>query len=368
MSIKSQEDHIENLVQNKNNRSLYLDIIKGFAIILVVYGHCIEYYSDEYLKGVLFYSDRFHNFIYSFHMPLFMLVSGYLFYGSVVHHSWRQNLKTRFSKLMLPIILWNTIYLVIANVITLLEGKEIPWSAELLSYFSALWFLWAIFWCSLIVLFVVRWFRDNILVYIILWSLMLFLPGLYGINLYVYMYPFFVVGYLWNRFYIWDKIKYRLNSYAKMIIFVSFSVLFMILFQWYTADDYIYISAGGILKGVKTSDPYMDYHELFIDLYRYLIGFVGSAVAFMVIRYLSLKNENARWCRLLAKLGQKSLGIYAISVTLFNGFILSNLNFNTGINYGIVGLEAVIILITTYFLTTFIERYSLFRKTLLGGR
>lgn len=54
MSIKSQEDHIENLVQNKNNRSLYLDIIKGFAIILVVYGHCIEYYSDEYLKGVLF--------------------------------------------------------------------------------------------------------------------------------------------------------------------------------------------------------------------------------------------------------------------------------------------------------------------------
>ena len=135
-------------------------------------------------------------------MPLFMLVSGYLFYGSVVHHSWRQNLKTRFSKLMLPIILWNTIYLVIANVITLLEGKEIPWSAELLSYFSALWFLWAIFWCSLIVLFVVRWFRDNILVYIILWSLMLFLPGLYGINLYVYMYPFFVVGYLWNRFHI----------------------------------------------------------------------------------------------------------------------------------------------------------------------
>ena len=71
---------------------------------------------------------------------------------------------------------------------------------------------------------------------------------------------------------------------------------------------------------------------------------------------------------MLAKLGQKSLGIYAISVTLFNGFILSNLNFDTGINYGIVGLEAVTILIVTYFLTTFIERYSLFRKALLGGR
>lgn len=38
-------------MQNKSNRNLYIDIVKGIAIILVVYGHCIEYYSTEYLSN-----------------------------------------------------------------------------------------------------------------------------------------------------------------------------------------------------------------------------------------------------------------------------------------------------------------------------
>ena len=33
----------------KNERNIYIDVVKGIAIILVVYGHCIEYYSKEYI-------------------------------------------------------------------------------------------------------------------------------------------------------------------------------------------------------------------------------------------------------------------------------------------------------------------------------
>lgn len=361
-------DNTKSLMINKNNRSLYIDIVKGIAIILVVFGHGIEYYSDEYLAGNLFYSDKLHNIIYAFHMPLFMLVSGYLFYGSVVRHSWRQNLKTRFTKLILPVILWNTIYLGIVNVVNLIKGINIPWIEEFLSYFTVLWFLWAVFWCSLIVLFVVRCFHDNIMVYVVLWPLMLLLPGLYGINLYVYMYPFFVVGYLWNKFHVWNRIEYKLKSYTGVIIFIFFSVLFVFLLQRYTAEDYIYISSGSILKGIKTSHPYIDWHELSIDLYRCLIGFVGSVVVLMIIRYLYLKNESAPLARLLANLGMKSLGIYVISVLFINNFILSHLNFDTGINYLIVALEAIGVLFTTFYIINFIEKYSFPRQYLLGGR
>ena len=360
-------DNMKILMINKNNRSLYIDIVKGIAIILVVFGHGIEYYSDEYLAGNLFYSDKLHNIIYAFHMPLFMLVSGYLFYGSVVRHSWRHNLKTRFSKLLLPVVLWNTLYLAILNTVNLLNGKPVPWGEELLSYTSALWFLWAIFWCSLIVLFVVRCFHDNIMVYVVLWPLMLLLPGLYGINLYVYMYPYFIVGYLWNKYRLHDKIKCRLNAYTRVMAFAFLFVLFVILYRQYTVEDYIYISGSGILKGLSTSSPFIDYHLLSIDLYRYLIGFVGSAVAFIVIRFL-FKWGDMAWGRVMAMLGQKSLGIYAISVILFNGFILPNLNFDTGINYGIVGLETIVVLAITYIMTVLLERYSLTRKLLLGGR
>ena len=221
----------ETFVPDKSNRSLYLDIVKGFAIILVVYGHCIDYYSDEYISGNLFYSDELHKIIYSFHMPLFMLVSGYLFYGSVVRHSWRHNLKTRFSKLLLPVVLWNTLYLAILNTVNLLNGKPVPWGEELLSYTSALWFLWAIFWCSLIVMAVSRCFHDNIAVYVALLCVMLFIPGLYGINLYVYMYPYFIVGYLWNKHRLYDKIKCRLNAYTRVMAFAFLFVLFVILYR-----------------------------------------------------------------------------------------------------------------------------------------
>lgn len=59
----------------------YIDAMKGFAILLVVLGHIgIGYYNaDVYPQNwKLFYS--IYNLIYSFHMPLFFSLSGYVFY------------------------------------------------------------------------------------------------------------------------------------------------------------------------------------------------------------------------------------------------------------------------------------------------
>lgn len=65
-------------------RSLYLDVVKGLAIILVVVGHCIQFGSGaDVLRSGVFFADPLFKFIYSFHMPLFMLVSGYLFRYSI---------------------------------------------------------------------------------------------------------------------------------------------------------------------------------------------------------------------------------------------------------------------------------------------
>lgn len=64
-------------------RIAYLDAIKGLALLLVIIGHIMQkflnfsYYprSNELIR-------LFYEVIYSFHMPLFMLVSGFLFYRS----------------------------------------------------------------------------------------------------------------------------------------------------------------------------------------------------------------------------------------------------------------------------------------------
>lgn len=54
-------------------RFTYIDQLKGFAMILVVAGHVMEFclYNKEY--------SFLHDIIYSFHMPLFAFLSGLVF-------------------------------------------------------------------------------------------------------------------------------------------------------------------------------------------------------------------------------------------------------------------------------------------------
>ncbi|WP_036908882.1 acyltransferase family protein [Xylanibacter ruminicola] len=59
-------------------RLLYIDALRGFAILLVVMGHLIQYNANEW------YSHPIFNLIYSFHMPLFFFISGLAQYLSEV--------------------------------------------------------------------------------------------------------------------------------------------------------------------------------------------------------------------------------------------------------------------------------------------
>lgn len=107
-------------------RNLYLDVIKGFAIILVVYGHCLQYGSTLSCDK-LYFDDWVFKAIYSFHMPLFMLVSGYLFYGSVSRHSTKHIVKTRFTSLLVPIIIWNTLDMTINSFLLSDDHQGFTW-------------------------------------------------------------------------------------------------------------------------------------------------------------------------------------------------------------------------------------------------
>lgn len=57
-----------------------IDIIRGFGMILVIFGHALELLVD---KGFLEISTwgRIYDVVYAFHMPLFFCVSGYLYKG-----------------------------------------------------------------------------------------------------------------------------------------------------------------------------------------------------------------------------------------------------------------------------------------------
>ena len=70
----------------KNNLN-NISVIRVSAILLVVLGHSSIIYSGSWFRVAVVESKMFwlvYKLIYSFHMPLFVFVSGYLFYYSVV--------------------------------------------------------------------------------------------------------------------------------------------------------------------------------------------------------------------------------------------------------------------------------------------
>lgn len=74
-------------------RLLWIDWLKSILISLVVVGHSIQF-SD-----VSFESNWLFRFIYSFHMPLFFFVSGFLSFKSTFSI---RELPRKLKRLLLP--------------------------------------------------------------------------------------------------------------------------------------------------------------------------------------------------------------------------------------------------------------------------
>ena len=87
-------------------RNKTIDIIRGFAVFLVLWGHVIQYFT---IDGFAFYDNYLYKLIYSFHMPLFMIVSGYLFFNSVSKHSFRTLISKRVKSLGWAMIIWGVL-------------------------------------------------------------------------------------------------------------------------------------------------------------------------------------------------------------------------------------------------------------------
>ncbi len=63
-------------------RVQYIDRLKGLAIILVVMGHIFGFSQPE---------DGINTFIYTFHMPLFMFLSGLVISAPPISRKCLQN-------------------------------------------------------------------------------------------------------------------------------------------------------------------------------------------------------------------------------------------------------------------------------------
>ena len=115
-------------------RNFMIDNTKGILIFLVVLGHFLEFNVTSRTSVIL-------NFIYSFHMPVFVFLSGYLA---------KYNSKKMIKKILLPYVIFQIIAFLFYNFFD-------PTKFTLIAPYHSLWYMFALFfWYMLIP------FLDNV--------------------------------------------------------------------------------------------------------------------------------------------------------------------------------------------------------------
>ncbi|CAN5290205.1 acyltransferase [soil metagenome] len=134
-------------------RLAWLDVAKGIGIILVVYGHQLRAQMAAGKVDPSWHAPLQDAMIYAFHMPLFFFISGLTIERTYRRVSGLQFLRTRFSTLLYPYVLWSLVSVALATVghryvqhqVSLGDALEIGWK-PLFQY----WFLYALFICQLL--------------------------------------------------------------------------------------------------------------------------------------------------------------------------------------------------------------------------
>ena len=289
--------------------SFYWDVVKGIAIFLMLWGHCIQFCA----KGALSYmEDVVFKTIYSFHMPVFMLVSGYLFFYSFQKRNMTDLLQHRLRTMLHPIVaatLLNNLLLQIPNYI-LSNRVDILFGSLFWGIDDSLWFLWTVLYSGLIVGCCCK-LTEKTYLQIILLAFGVFVILLVPQwNMTLFMYPFFVAGFFCGKYRDGAKRIYKIIRYAM-------PVLFFILLSFYQKKHYIYVTP-------MYSEELGLAESLRIAAFRCLIGFVGSISMLTVVEALiHLGNRTTvlkRYLLPVSLLGRNSLQVYCLSVSLLSGY------------------------------------------------
>ena len=169
----------------QNNRLVYIDISKLLAIYLVILGHVIvkSFYDASY-------SDPVRVVIYTFHMPLFMMMSGF-FASSVLKNDFNSLLKKKIVQLLVPAVSCTVICLAYFY----LTINSVDIRDEII---GNSWFLKTLFMCQVTFWVVKRLKLPDVVLFLGSWAIILLVPHSYSMQ-YNWMYPFFWIGYFLRK-------------------------------------------------------------------------------------------------------------------------------------------------------------------------
>lgn len=281
-----------------NERNVLLDVLKGFTIVLVVLGHSIQYVQINNFDEIFLF-----RLIYSFHMPLFMFVSGYVSFKTF-DGSFKKLIK-RFKSLIIPFWAWFLFSFSFSALMFFFKGEGMPslmysLKSVLKSPDYGLWFLWVLF-LNYIVLFLslkTSSRREEIPMFIILIGINLFLHytrlDVLGIGLLSWHLRFYLLGYIVNKY------KNKLNKVLNVLGIISFCIYPILVLFWRRTENPTFI-ASFELSPVFTA--------LIAYTYKLLVPISGIVVVCTFFKWLTRYDFILK--KSLISLGNLSLEIYS---------------------------------------------------------
>ena len=329
-------------MQNQD-RIIWADSLKGALIILVVLGHSIQ----EVL-GPECFNNHIWNLIYSFHMPAFMAISGYLNYRTTGIRNRISLLNRRFQQLMIPFFLWALIRILINP----------PYSAKafvdvILYLDGAFWFLWVLFFISLLFYFG-DWLAEklNIKQEWIIGALCILLASLMVIA------DIRILGFQYISYYfLFYSIGFYLHKYSGVLtskdwlLFVLFALWLLMAWNW---NMHKLPDSLAIIPLPQS-----------VLLYAY--RFVVATIAIYVLVCVSprILNTPNKWNSLFIKCGIVSLGIYTTHI-LIMPFVVNSIYAFTSETVLVVLLSFVIALSLSWLIVYLLSKWNVSSKLLLG--
>lgn len=266
-----------------NKRIVYFDLLKLFAVLLVIVGHVISQYDS---RG---YSHPINVWIYSFHMPLFMFLNG-LFFHNTLKKPFKEVVRSKSIQLLLPLVSWSIINLIVNE---LIEIPILEWDKAIWQYLTSfgplhgLWYLKCLFLYLVICYLAVKLLRNEYLASLSTMVLFLLLPN---VNFLSQMIVFFWAGFFYNKA---GDILLSDRGIQRLILRGSSVIMILILSLLWKPDC-------SYLHGAKP----------FFESLLFIMTGVSSSLFWVTVFKWKFQGRETRWIQLCSNMGACSLGIY----------------------------------------------------------
>jgi len=350
----------------RQKRDASIDALKGLAIALVVLGHAIPTATGVAHGGPGLYqvttsvwvpyataTSLWFSLIYSFHMPLFAFVSGYVMWPSR-ERSYVSQLVRSARGLLVPYMAWTFVFYLLSRLASSEAGPRI--STVLLDAASGrggLWYLYALFVCTVVVAGLARlpharW-TISASVAVVLSAAATYLafvstrlPDVLYLADTVWIYPFVVLGYFVA------SLRAVLLGHRRMVLIsalVIFAPLFYFRYPIY-ADDLQPLAP--LMQAIGVTGTYA---------VTKLLAYACAAAAVLGL-FAAYEGTVGTAIDIQAWLGRRSLGVYAIHGVILTAMVSAGLRSPFTL--------FVIALVSSVFITVLIERVPMLSTLFLG--